>query len=93
MSNSGYWVVEYEFKDDYGWGSNGDIAGGADKNSALAVAESLRGKTLSDMLTMPGADVWTIPDVSSGNLPVVAAEVVYFDGEETQRDTATLIRF
>lgn len=85
----GRWIVELGI-DDKGFRELAVEVPTHDRGVALALARMARGRTVAETLTWAGAEPeWgVIAPNGADHRPIAGASIVYYDGEETQRDTA-----
>ena len=61
-----------------------------DRGVAMALARMARGRTVEETLAWAGAESMDChADAGVDCRPIAGASIVYYDGEETRRDTAT----
>ena len=85
----GAWIVELGI-DDAGFRDCAVEIPTHDRGVAMALARMARGLTVAETLTWAGAEpADATADAGVDCRPIAGASIVYYDGEETRRDTAT----
>ena len=85
----GAWIVELGV-DDAGFRDCAVEVPTHDRGVAMALARMARGRTVAETLAWAGAEPLDDPaDAGVDCRPIAGASIVYYDGEETRRDTAT----
>ena len=84
----GAWIVELGV-DDAGFRGLAVEVPAHDRGVAMALARMARGRTVAETLTWAGAEPMDDAAAGADCRPIAGASIVYYDGEETRRDTAT----
>lgn len=85
----GRWIVELGI-DNAGFRELAVEVPTHDRGVALALARMARGRTVAEALAWAGAEPMDDPAAAGADRrPIAGASIVYYDGEETRRDTAT----
>lgn len=82
MRDNGRWIIELGVGE---WDLGAEVVA-HDRGVAVALARMARGLTLADVERWAGAELMVDTHRDKAR-PVVAAAVVYYDGEETRHDT------